>query len=61
MGRKYRVRTIKNVLDEFAWIESNLSNAKEVFLEDDTFAISKKRVLDFCKQYRERFETNVVL
>jgi len=54
MGRKYRVRSISNVLDELEWIQENLPEVKEVFFEDDTFTINKKRVLEFCKEYRER-------
>jgi len=54
MGRKYRVRSVKNVLDELEWIQNNLPEVKEVFFEDDTFTIDKKRVLEFCQQYRER-------
>ena len=54
MGRKYRVRSISNVLDELEWIQKNLPEVKEVFFEDDTFTINKKRVLEFCKEYRER-------
>jgi len=53
MGRKYRVRSIENLLDELEWIEDNL-DVKEIFFEDDTFTINKKRVIDFCKGYRER-------
>lgn len=55
MGRKYRVRSIPNVLDELEWIQDNLPGVKEVFFEDDTFTIKKKnRLLEFCKGYRER-------
>lgn len=54
MGRKYRVRSISNVLDELEWIQDNLPEVKEVFFEDDTFTINKKRVLEFCKEYKER-------
>ena len=39
MGRKYRVRSIPNVLDELEWIQDNLPEVKEVFFEDDTFTI----------------------
>jgi len=39
MGRKYRVRSISNVLDELEWIQENLPEVKEVFFEDDTFTI----------------------
>lgn len=53
MGRKYRVRGISNVLDELEWIQENL-NVKEVFFEDDTFTIDKKRVFEFCKEYEKR-------
>ena len=54
MGRKYRVRSVENLLDELEWIEGNLPEVKEVFLEDDTFTISKNRVLEFCKGYAGR-------
>lgn len=54
MGRKYRIRSVSNVLDELEWIQNNLKEVKEVFFEDDTFTISKKRVLEFCKEYKER-------
>jgi radical SAM superfamily enzyme YgiQ (UPF0313 family) len=52
-GRKYRVRSVENILDELEWIEENM-DVKEVFFEDDTFTINKRRVLEFCKGYRER-------
>lgn len=53
MGRKYRYRSVANVLDELEWIEKNLK-VKEIFLEDDTFTLSKERVMEFCKGYHER-------
>lgn len=54
MGRKYRVRSISNVLDELEWVQDNLSEVNEVFFEDDTFTISKKRVIEFTQGYNER-------
>ncbi|HHY43135.1 MAG TPA: radical SAM protein [Thermoanaerobacterales bacterium] len=54
MGRKYRVRSIENVLDELEWIEKNLPQVKEVFFEDDTFTVDRQRVRDFCDAYIER-------
>ncbi|MDI6886820.1 MAG: radical SAM protein, partial [archaeon] len=64
MGRKYRERSVSNVLDELEWIQDKLPAVKEVFFEDDTFTINlslkkkalpkKNRVLEFCKEYRER-------
>ena len=52
-GRCYRMRNISNVLDEVEWIENNLG-AKEIFFEDDTFTLNKKRVMEFCNGYIER-------
>ena len=54
MGRKYRVRSVQNVLDELEWVQDNLAEVKEVFFEDDTFTINKKRVSEFCGEYKER-------
>jgi len=54
MGRKYRVRSIANVLDELEWIEGNLPQVKEVFFEDDTFTIDKERVTAFTSEYKKR-------
>ncbi|MFZ2455882.1 MAG: radical SAM protein [Candidatus Altiarchaeia archaeon] len=53
-GRKYRVRSVPNVLDELQWIEKNLPEVKEVFFEDDTFTVDKKRVLEYTKGYHDR-------
>ena len=53
MGRKNRVRSVENILDELEWIEENLP-VKEVFFEDDTFTINEKMVLEFCKGYTQR-------
>jgi radical SAM superfamily enzyme YgiQ (UPF0313 family) len=53
MGRKYRARSIRNVLDELEWIQENL-NVREVFFEDDTFTLSRKRVIEFCEEYKRR-------
>jgi radical SAM superfamily enzyme YgiQ (UPF0313 family) len=54
MGRKYRVRSVPNVLDELEWVQNNLSEVNEVFFEDDTFTISKRRLAEFTNGYRER-------
>lgn len=53
-GRKYRVRSIENILDEMEWIENNMPEVKDIFFEDDTFTIDKKRVVDFCREYLRR-------
>ncbi len=46
----YRTRSIENVLQEFEFIEKEFPDAKEVFLEDDTFTAFPKRVEQFCEE-----------
>ena len=52
-GRKYRVRSVKNVVDEFEYIANELS-VKEVFIEDDAFTLNKKRIISFCEELKKR-------
>lgn len=61
---KYRMRSAKNVVDEFEWVERNLPEVKEIGIEDDTFAGSIKRVHEFCEEkirrgIRLKWYTNV--
>lgn len=53
-GRKYRTRSINNVVDEFEYIASELPEVKEVVIEDDTFTVNKKRVNEFCAEMKKR-------
>lgn len=50
-GHTYRARSIKSLIDEFTFIQRELSEVREVFLEDDTFTVSRRRVQDFCEAY----------
>lgn len=54
MGRTYRGRSVKNIVDEFEYIVKELPEVKEIFIEDDSFTINKKRVLEFCTELQER-------
>jgi anaerobic magnesium-protoporphyrin IX monomethyl ester cyclase len=54
MGRKYRVRSVNNVVDEFEYIKNELSEIKEIFIEDDSFTIDKNRIKKFCKEILNR-------
>lgn len=54
MGHRHRIRSADNVLDEMEWLEKQFPEVKQVFIEDDTFTIDKKRVLEFCTKYQER-------
>lgn len=53
-GRKYRTRSVYNIVDEMEWIEKNIPEIRDVYFEDDTFTIDKKRVLAFCDEYIRR-------
>ena len=53
MGRMFRARSAENVADEIEWLNDKFG-AKYVAFGDDTFTLSKKRVLEFCREIRER-------
>ena len=51
---KYRMRSAKNIVDEFEWVERNMPEIREIGIEDDTFAGSIKRVHEFCNEKIKR-------
>ncbi len=53
-SRRYRPRTAENVVAEFEYIGKNLSEVKEIAIEDDTFTIDKKRVIKICRLLIEK-------
>jgi len=42
-GRRYRLRSINNLVDELEFISNELPEAREIFIEDDTFTVNRKR------------------
>ncbi|MCX6799373.1 MAG: radical SAM protein, partial [Candidatus Diapherotrites archaeon] len=50
----YRTRSIGNVMEELEFIGSAFPEAKEIFLEDDTFTALPKRVHEFCEEKIKR-------
>jgi len=53
-GRLFRTRSPENFVNELEWIKENLPQIKEIFIEDDTFSIDKKRVMRICELIKER-------
>lgn len=53
-GHKYRLRSVENVISEYEFIVNNLPTVKEVIIEDDTFTVNKKRVIEFCQKMIEK-------
>ena len=45
----YRKRSIDSIVAELRFIKNNLSFVNEIFIEDDTFPIDKKRTISLCK------------
>ena len=54
MGRKHRVRSVENVVDEFEFVVNKLPEVKEIFIEDDTFTINKRRIMEICEEIKRR-------
>jgi|TARA_B100002003_G_scaffold245999_1_gene274808 radical SAM superfamily enzyme YgiQ (UPF0313 family) len=52
--RKYKTRSPNNFVTELEWVNDNLPNVKEIFIEDDTFTINKQRVLDICRLIKNK-------
>lgn len=53
-GRKYRMRSVDNIVAEFEYILKELPEVKEIFIEDDCFTINKSHVMEFCKKIKEK-------
>lgn len=53
-GRCYRKRSAKNFVDELEYIAKNMPYIKEIFVEDDTFTVDRKRVLEICDEILAR-------
>jgi anaerobic magnesium-protoporphyrin IX monomethyl ester cyclase len=53
MGRKLRLRSYQNVVDEIQNMVQNYG-IKEIFIKDSTFTINKKWVMNFCNELLAR-------
>jgi anaerobic magnesium-protoporphyrin IX monomethyl ester cyclase len=52
-GHRYRVRSAKNVVDEMEHCVEKYGPG-EIFFDDDTFTIGKTRVMEICREIRDR-------
>lgn len=53
-GFRYRMRSAVSIADEFQWIAEYMPEIREVGIEDDTFAGSQARVIEFCRELISR-------
>ena len=53
-GRKYRMRSINNIVAEFEYISKELPEINEIFIEDDCFTVDKSHVMEFCLKIKQK-------
>ncbi len=53
-GRFVRYRSFENVFAEIDYLLKRYG-IKKLYFSDETFTMNKKRVLEFCKEYKKRF------
>ena len=53
-GHQYRLRSAKNVVDEFEYVARELPQVKSIGIEDDTFSANLHRVQEICTLLIER-------
>jgi len=54
MGHKYRLRSIGNLVDELAFITRELPEVREIFIEDDTLTVNRKRARAIAQEIIDR-------
>ena len=45
---------MKNFVDELEYIHKHMPYIREIFIEDDTFTVDKKRVAEVCDEIKRR-------
>lgn len=53
-GRCFRKRSAKNFVDELEYIAHHMPYIQEIFIEDDTFTVDRKRVIEICDEILAR-------
>ena len=54
MGHRYRLRSVKNLVDELEFISNELPEVKEIFLEDDTLTVNQARARAISQEIIDR-------
>jgi radical SAM superfamily enzyme YgiQ (UPF0313 family) len=53
-GRSFRKRSVVDFVNELEYIAASLPEIQEIFIEDDTFTVDRKRVADICDEIMRR-------
>jgi anaerobic magnesium-protoporphyrin IX monomethyl ester cyclase len=48
-GRKYRLRSIEDVIEEIRFVQKTFPEVKSIFFEDDTLTVNKSRLIAFSE------------
>ncbi|PKN76276.1 MAG: B12-binding domain-containing radical SAM protein, partial [Deltaproteobacteria bacterium HGW-Deltaproteobacteria-1] len=48
-GRKFRVRSVEDVVEEICFVQKSFPNVKSIFIEDDTLTVNKNRLIAFSE------------
>ncbi|MBP1711751.1 MAG: hypothetical protein H6Q49_1953 [Deltaproteobacteria bacterium] len=48
-GRKFRVRSVEDVVEEIRFVQKTFPDAKSIFIEDDTLTVNKNRLIAFSE------------
>ena len=54
MGRRFRLRSVENVVDEMEYIVKHFPQAKAIFFEDDTLTVNKQRCIQLSEAILKR-------
>jgi radical SAM superfamily enzyme YgiQ (UPF0313 family)/MoaA/NifB/PqqE/SkfB family radical SAM enzyme/LEA14-like dessication related protein len=52
-GNSYRFRSAKNIVDEMEYLVNELG-FKSVYFDDDTWNVGRNRMLEFCRELKQR-------
>jgi radical SAM superfamily enzyme YgiQ (UPF0313 family) len=53
-GHRYRLRSVKNVVDELEFIKNEIPEVREVFIEDDTLTVNRRRAREISQEIIDR-------
>jgi radical SAM superfamily enzyme YgiQ (UPF0313 family) len=53
MGRRWRCRSVGNIVAEMRWVEENLPGVRAIFFEDDTISTDPARLRELAARIRE--------
>ena len=54
LKQSYRMRSVKDVADEFEFIQKEMPWVNEIMVEDDTFPVVRKRTIELCDELIQR-------